>query len=443
MHRSALNSRVSLIILILSLKIALDVSYVYLVVPFFSWTPSRYPLDLNVLKVLESYMLTLGLSLLLPSRIKKPSDFLVVLMFVVPIVPIFSLYGLADRSRPYTYMIALAFITILAALRVMPRLRIRTVRGGPLLGLWISTLGVLSALVVFLIKQGGFYYLTLDLLDIKQLYEVRETVIASLAGAGLLSYVPFWAYYVFMPALMVVALHRKHYSLFILLAGIQLLFFGLSARRGVLLALLMLVGIYVIIQRRFAIHIMIAGFLSLIVASTVGALIGGQFLPASLVLERFFFTPARLSYAYYEFFSASGFVYLTNTLIPVPLSYPFDKIPTLLVGEKILHANTVASAGWLATSYMHFGYQGMIIFAMILGIMLRIIDSLVESRMSYRLGVPLAAIPFYSLFTSADLTTALLTYGIFPMMLLLWALGLQKPSIWRRHGEKWWNINKG
>ncbi|HDM75186.1 MAG TPA: hypothetical protein ENG51_01805 [Deltaproteobacteria bacterium] len=435
MQRQGLRSKAFLVLLSLFFKGILDISYVYLVSPFFSWMPSRYPLAVDGLKIFESYLLTFGLSLVLPTRVRKPSDFLIALLFIVPVLPTLSLYGLMDGSRTYTYMLVIAFIIVRGIPIILPLLKIRLVRGGNAIAAWSSIFGVVAALVL-LMTLTGLHFFTLNILDIQQLYTTRERVVASLTKGGLLlNYLQFWAFYVFMPILILSALHYRRYGLFAVLIALQLLFLGLSARRGVLLATLILLGTFVIVERRSAITIMIGGFLAMVVISFLVAIIGGQFLPGSLIIGRFFFTPARLNYAYHEFFSKAGFVYLTSTKLPIPLEYPFSDIPERLIGKEIFHSKTVASAGWLATSYMHFGYLGMILFAIIIGLLLKIIDSLIYHRMSLRFGVPLAAIPFYSLFTSADLTTALLTYGILPIMIMLWFLGSPRIAVYQRNEQ--------
>ena len=60
-----------------------------------------------------------------------------------------------------------------------------------------------------------------------------------------------------------------------------------------------------------------------------------------------------------------------------------------------------------------FWVYGMIIYSMIVGLLIRIVDMLVASKIPLRFGLCLVIIPFFSLFTSADLTTALLSHGFF------------------------------
>jgi hypothetical protein len=117
------------------------------------------------------------------------------------------------------------------------------------------------------------------------------------------------------------------------------------------------------------------------------------------------------------------------------MDYPFPESPERMVGAYISGGTPfTASEGFLGTSYMHFGFPGMILFAIIIGLLLHLVNSLSIGRVPLRIGVSLVVMPFYSLFTSADLTSALLTYGILPSLLLLWLLG---------HNTQRQNILKG
>ncbi len=74
-----LRTRPFFVLSVLTLKVTYDLSYAFLVSSHFSWTATTYPLFPKVHKILESYVITLILSLILPHRLGKPSEF--VLLF--------------------------------------------------------------------------------------------------------------------------------------------------------------------------------------------------------------------------------------------------------------------------------------------------------------------------------------------------------------------------
>lgn len=430
-----LSSKTFFVILILLLRLSLDISYVYLVAPYFSWSETRYILAPNYFKLLESYFLTFVLALTIPFKVKKPSDFLIGLLFIVPVLSTFSLYGLMDMDQGYTYMVAIAFLIIILMRKAMPRIKIANQKRGYIFALSLSIVGTIVTLVWF-ISQGGFQYFNLNFLNISRIHEFREAVKNSIfEGNLLLNYLAFWTYYAFMSALILWALYYKRYALFFMLVGVQVIFFGLSSRRGVLVGLVLVLGSYMFIKRRNSLTLLTSALIAGVLGSIILALLFHKFLPANLLIERSIFTPARANYAYYEFFSKAGFVYLSSTKLSL-IDYPFPNIPEHMVGSHIFHTDSVSCGGFLATSYMHFGFAGMIMFAFIVGLLLRLLDSLIVKRMPLRYGLPLVVTPVYMLFTSADFTDSLTTYGILPSMLLLWLFGSQREFSKKFNGSK-------
>ncbi|SFM80624.1 hypothetical protein [Thermodesulforhabdus norvegica] len=424
--------RLTLMILVLLLKIALDLSYVYIVAPHFSWTATRYIFLPNKVKIVESWIFTLALALLLPYKIKKPSDFLIWLFFLTPILPIFSLYGLMDiaGNRDFTYMVATSFVLVIMTTKILPRVKIRAVLKGPTIALVISIIGVVLALTWF-INQGGLkhfrWYLTFDfsgMAEIRRLVTTRLFKETGLLG-GMFNYIRLWAYNVFTIALAMWALLYRKHILFLALIGLEIVFSSLSASRTPMFTVPLVLGTYYVIKRNRLI-LMVLGFLMLVAASAFLMLATDFSLPASLILERFFFTPARIHYAYFEFFSGQKPLLFSSTHLPIPINYPFPDTPERMVGRYILHSNTVASVGFLATAYMHLKLPGLIIFGIIVGGLLRLTDSLILGRLPKEFGVAMAALPFYALFTASDLTTALTSFGILPTMLLLWLFGSRR-----------------
>ena len=66
---------------------------------------------------------------------------------------------------------------------------------------------------------------------------------------------------------------------------------------------------------------------------------------------------------------------------------------------------------------------------------LRIVDALIVGRLPLWFGLSLVIVPFISLFTSADLSTALLTHGLAVSLVLLWLFGGRKVDLRRVFGS--------
>jgi hypothetical protein len=85
---------------------------------------------------------------------------------------------------------------------------------------------------------------------------------------------------------------------------------------------------------------------------------------------------------------------------------------------------TRANTGWLGSGYMHFGFAGMLFYALLVGLLLSMVDILAKTR---RLGISVAILftPFFAVFLSSDLPTAMLTHGLILALFLTWACRLK------------------
>jgi len=306
----------------------------------------------------------------------------------------------------------------------IPIIKIGTLKEGRTIGIFLLIIMVV-AVAASMIAKGGLSHFNLDL---SKVYEHRGEV-GLLINAGIWGYINTWVYKVVNPALIAWALWRKRYRLFLIFTALQVLFFAISSHKSVLFYPVLILAVYFFVRKKEAFKYITWGLIGVIIFSSCIYLIFDNIWLASLFVRRVFFVPAQLNFAYYELFSSIGYVYLSNSVFSSFLDYPFEYNYANMVSLYLLgHPDTNCNNGFLATGYMHFGYLGMWIFSIIVGLLLWIADSLVGKRMPKWLGISILTVPFFSLFTSADLTTAILTHGIFIGCLILLLLG-QKPDL--------------
>ena len=130
-------------------------------------------------------------------------------------------------------------------------------------------------------------------------------------------------------------------------------------------------------------------------------------------------------------FSKEGYIYLSTAKgFSAFINYPFEYPPAQMISLYLQgHTHTWMNNGFLATSYMHFGFCGMIIFSVIVGILLNIVDNISKDRLPCWFSISIVIVPFFSLFTSSDLTTALLNHGLGLCIVLLWLFSARYSTI--------------
>lgn len=415
------KSTLKVIFLLLLFRLCLDLAYVYVVSPVYSY--SGFTTSISFVTVAESYLMIILIGLVIPSTIKRASHFFIWMFTMASIIPTLSFYAMHSGSRMFMYAIMIGFFCVVLISK-LPVIRIGTLKEGRTIGIFLL-ITMVAAVAASLIAKGGLSHFNLDL---SKVYEHRREV-GALINVGLWGYINTWVYKVINPALIAWALWQKRYRLFILFTALQVLFFAISSHKSVLFYPVLILAVYLFVKQKKALQYLSWGLIGVIVLSSSIYLIFDNIWPASLFVRRVFYVPAQLNFAYYELFSNIGHVYLSNSILSNWIAYPFEYPPPLMVCDYLHgHYNSWANNGFLATGYMHFGYLGMWIFSIIVGLLLWIVDSLVGKRMPKWLGISILTIPFFSLFTSADLTTALLTHGILLGLLILLIIG-KKPDL--------------
>ena len=114
-------------------------------------------------------------------------------------------------------------------------------------------------------------------------------------------------------------------------------------------------------------------------------------------------------------------MYYSNSITSHFIEYPYAMSPALLIGDY-LGARSYAINSFLPTGFMRAGFFGMILYAFLFGLLLRLIESVARYGVPVWMAVATMIIPSHALLTSADLPTALLTHGIGISSLLLFLL---------------------
>lgn len=406
--------RINFIAWVIAFRVTLDTSYLFIVSPIYSYYGLTLVTDLS--KIVESYILMFGLLFLVPSQVKKPSDVFATLFFIAPLLPTLSYYGLNNQSREFLFMLVASYVVFLFARRI-PMVNTTRLIGGKIVFLAMAAV-LLAAVIIWLILNGGIDQFTLSLTQ--EIYELRRES-GSAFWAGPFGYLNDWVVSVSNMALLAWAISRRKLTFAMLIIAAQLLIFGILHHKIVLFFPVLSLGIYYCLRFRNPFQIIFLGLITIIGISAMIGMVFDAKLLVSIFIVRVFYLPALLHFAYFDFFSQNGFVYMSSSIFSFLFDYPFAYSPAHLIGNDFFGApETNANTGYLATAYMHFGYVGMIVFAAITGVLVRIVDILTIGRMSTSLAVAITIGPFWNLFLNADLGTAILTHGILFSFLVLW-----------------------
>ena len=413
--------RIKNIILSLLAFIALWLGYVKFitVVGYAGFIP-----DINKLKIVESLFFTILIAALLPTKIKKISDFLIYVHFLLPILPMLVLYGAQDFSRKYLFFTVTSFLL----LNYIRHFKIPKIKNG------LVNLDTLIKIIFFIILVyiigviffGGLKYLNFNFLNV---YLIREESAKNLPS--LFSYFTPSISKVFIPLMVAISLYKKKYLYTLLGIFSGIMVFGLTAHKGPMFYPLLVFFIYKILDKRSErlTGLLFGGYLLSIIAPIVIYFINDSFFAiGSFSFRRVYFVPALLNFFYYDFFSSNPLVLLSESKLTLGLvDYPYSLNSSRLIAYLYTKGSLTtggANTGWIGSSYMNFGFSGMLLYTFIIGLLFSICDELASKKGRALIGSSIF-IPIFILFTSSDLPTAMLNHGVILSLLVILALKIK------------------
>jgi hypothetical protein len=391
--------------------------YFYYIVPLygyngFEWAPDK-------VKILESIFLVIVLPLALPTFFKKPSDIFLHLQLLFPIVPMIVMYGAAGYPRFFLYSTIFSYVLMILIASHIRFKAVRVSRVSPLffarILLGLSWGGILS-IVLF----GGLSYFNLD---ITKVYDFRTDAAANLPG--IYGYISPLISKVLLPFTLLLAVFNK--DKFLALAAIigSIVMYGLTAHKGPLFYPFAVLVIHYILARRGVIEKLILGYLLIICISLVDFILGGAWI-GNLMLRRVYLVPAYLNYMYYDYFSSHPYFFWEDSKITFGLvgsRYDLDSAHLVgleYYGSKLAGANT----GWIGSGYMNAGVLGVVLYSIIIGLLLAVLNGYGRS-VDKRVVVAIIIAPVLDLLMSTDLPTAFLNHGIILSLVLFSMFSVQ------------------
>lgn len=413
-------STVKELFLLVLVKILLEISYVFYVGKLYGYYGFVY--SLNYYKLFESYLVFTVIFLLLPKNEKSASRIILRFLFLTMIIPTLSFYALADESRVYFYLFSCSFMLTVVICTIFPHISLRRIK---LSNKFLLSLIFMFSFVTYIlfIRANGIPSLTA--LNLSRVYEIRSNIVYN---SRLLMYFVFWQIKVINPFLIGFCYYQKKYrGLFIVLI-MQLILYLITGHKSILFSPVLVLAVAYILKHNKSIMGLVSKLLVCGISSSLLIFLANiSEWPANLLIRRVLFVPALNYFHYYDFFSSHRqFLYLAEGQIGRLLSIksPYDMPIVNLIGETYYNnPATSANTGYLGDAYANFGWYGMILFSLILGILLLLIDSF-SSKSELSITMAAMIVPAFSLIESALLTT-LLSNGLIISMIIIY---LYKPN---------------
>ena len=397
-------------------RIALDISYYHII--GMEWRNRGFALDINLIKLLESYLAFFVILLWIPKKSDRVSNAVLQLFFLVAFIPIQTHYAFSNRDRAWFYCFSLFWFLVIALNRTKLRFSFRPVKEGKYIAIVITI--VLAVLSVVLIYSCMGFSLNFDLTKVHELRVRYKEANIPLSG-----YMISWTAKVVLPLTILVALYgrkskRLYWLLFVAIAC-QLFLFTSSGHKSHLFRIPAAIGLSLLVNRRTFLTRASLVFSIVILSTMYSYLLFDDLWMSSLFARRTFLIPAQVSFYYYDFFSQNEIIRLSHSIFKSFIEYPYQLLPPEIIGNIHWPAgasgvHTWANTGIVADGYMNFGFAGIILWSVLLSVLLKIADAVTESR-NMKITWSILLLTFYIMVDGAPLTT-MLTHGLLFAMLM-------------------------
>jgi hypothetical protein len=400
---------------IIAFKILLELSYVYFVFEYFEY--AGYKLDINCIKLVESYIIIIILYFFLPYTDDKPSSIVLKILYVLMILPMSSYYYLTNNIAIYYYAFVFSFFLTIITILIVPSFQIRKrFKESNMILVLFFTL-IIFGTYTFLLLQKGIP--STKAFNLTEVYEIRGSVESSLYAYPLA-----WLSNVINCFLIGYFWYRRKYFFLITIFLLQILLFLYVGEKSYLLAPFEVLVIVVCLNRYKFMRVMLVGLSSLIAVSFLLSSIDVTKLPSSLFVRRVLYAPAAISYHYYDYFEKNPYTYYSQSKLGLGLlENPYANSSGKGIAEMMGNLYSVSddnhmNTGYLGDAYKNMGILGMIINSFILGVILVIADS-VSKDIKLSIAITAIIIPIQKLINGA-LLTSLLTSGLLIGLIILW-----------------------
>ena len=404
-------------------KISLDIAYtLYLSDAFGSHFLTPFPFKFAVGNYIESHAWLLLASIILPFTTKNLSGIFFGSVILFLLAPLTTMYGLnSDQPR---YSIALTVLAIYLSYLVSsirtPRLKIPHLRNGYQIAITLCCLNIFLFIVVTA-ATGAMFRMNFE---ISRVYEFRDEFSETL-DVGVFAYLNLWTQKIFTPFLLAVGLHKKNWVIIIFCIGMQVFYFGVTQHRQHLFVPLLILFAWHTYNKQwpFTYGLVVASLFVFVSTSLILAL--NLEVIGALIVRRALFVPASVTEGWVHYFSENPYVYFSDNILSsfFATQYTNQALP-FYVGDKILPGlNLAYNTGLVGAGFAQLGVLGVMIYAIIMGVYLRTINSLIWNGVPAFIPAAILFLPVRTAWTASDLSSALLSHGLIVGLMLVWLYG--------------------
>lgn len=333
--------------------------------------------NLNIHKLLISYISIIILGLYIPKNEKKLSNIYTYFLYMMMLIPISSYYYLTNNSTYFYILCYISFFVISFLIRKRISFHLEKIKLKhqklsiieKIIKNKILIIFLISFIFLLLIKEVRFP--TLEVFNLQNVYKLR----AEKGTVGIISDLEALLKEILIFIFVVGSLKYKIFSY-----GLITILFMINPHKSIMFIPILGLILYIFYKYKLTIKIINIGLCSL----TASALILGKYFYRniySLLIRRILLVPAQLNFIYYDFINSGKGEYIyyfretIKKLFNIEISN-FSGSYSKRIGELYFHVGNNANNGFLASEYIRSGWIGIIIVSILISLTFLYVDYL-------------------------------------------------------------------
>lgn len=305
-------------------------------------------------------------------------NYVVVVCFFMCFLPAVSSFGLNDADGMYilfqTIYWSLLFIFLIGLKKIKYKnIFSKKISKGKFFFYIIFSL--FAIIIILFCYKYNHFKISFNLADV---YDIRAAAVGNIPIY--ISWIKTSFGTITIPFLIVFCINKKQYVLVIILAILDILLFSIAMDKTYLLKLAISFGIGFIFPKLYfkfytiVSSVILLGFLSSLIEHII---LGTHFL-FFLVIRRMFYVPSWMNIIYFDFFSTSPKLFLSQGVFVLSKFFPsvYDINYLALINNQYFYGTMPSpNTGFFAEAYSQLGVFGIIIFPLLNCVFFLFIDS--------------------------------------------------------------------
>ncbi len=414
-------SKIYEVFLVIILKLIFE--YAYYLISIRINISNLYKINFNLIDYILGWILALGIYMILLYKKDLRIFTIFVFLYFLYILPNIVYFSYTNISIKYLFYLLIPYILILVFTKNYDINKLVKIKISPKYILLFSFIIIIVVLIhIIYVTKGNF------VVDIREVYDFREKF-SDLTNKGIFGYINNWVFKVFMVFVFSWALLKKNYYMMLFSISIFLIFYLFTGYKSIFLSMFLVIFIYIIYRFNWNRIIILFGIIMFFFSIILIHLLTRDIWIMSFLIRRLVFLPSVLNFAYFDFFSFIDSIYWSNGILKSFFTYPFNKEVSLLMGDYLKISGNSLNIGFIPMAFVHAKLLGIVLYTLIATIILNIINNFIFNEEEKFIKISLAFLSVFTFFISSDLSTTLLTHGLFIIIIVIITLNIQNNKI--------------